>query len=49
VRKNPLQGLSTLGRFNPIQPHRHRRTLRRHLRLLDFLLHAVISHRAWMP
>lgn len=49
VRKNPLQGLSTLGRFNPIKPHRHRRTLRRHLPLLDFLLHAVISHRAWLP
>ena len=49
VRKNPLQGLSTLGRFNPVKPHRHRRTLRRHLPLLDFLLHAVISHRAWMP
>jgi len=48
VRKNPLQGLSTLGRFNPIKPHRHRRTLRRHLPLLDFLLHAVISHRAWL-
>jgi hypothetical protein len=48
VRKNPWQGLSTLGRFNPIKPHRHRRTLRRHLPLLDFLLHAVISHRAWM-
>ena len=49
VRKNPLQGLSTLGRFNPIKPHRHRRTLRCHLPLLDFLLHAVISHRAWLP
>jgi hypothetical protein len=48
VRKNPLQGLSTLGRFNPIKPHRHRRTLRRHLPLLDFLLHAVIAHRAWL-
>ncbi len=49
VRKNPLQGLSTLGRFNPVKPHRHRRTLRRHLPLLDFLLHAVASHRAWVP
>lgn len=48
VRKNPLQGLSTLGRFNPIKPHRHRRTLRRHLPLLDFLFHAVVSHRAWL-
>lgn len=49
VRKNPLQGFSTLGRFNPIKPHRHRRTLRRHLPLLDFLLHAAISHGAWLP
>ncbi|MDX2088107.1 MAG: DUF2817 domain-containing protein [Kofleriaceae bacterium] len=47
VRKNPLQGLSPLGRFNPIKPHRHRRTLRRHLPLLDFLLSAAASHRAW--
>jgi hypothetical protein len=49
VRKNPLQGLSTLGRFNPIKPHRHKRTLRRHLPLLEFLLHATASHRAWLP
>jgi Zinc carboxypeptidase len=47
VRKNPIQGLSTLGRFNPVKPHRHRRTLRRHLPLLDFLHHAVASHDAW--
>jgi hypothetical protein len=49
VRKNPLQILSSLGRFNPTKPHRHRRTLRRHLPLLDFLLHATASHRAWAP
>ncbi len=49
VRKNPLQGLSSLGRFNPVKPHRHRRTLRRHLPLVEFLLHAAASHRAWMP
>jgi hypothetical protein len=49
VRKNPLQGLSTFGRFNPIKPHRHRRTLRRHLSLLDVLLHAVVSYRRWLP
>jgi hypothetical protein len=48
VRKNPLQGLSSLGRFNPVKPHRHRRTLRRHLPLLDFLLHAAASHRSWL-
>ena len=49
VRKNPLQGLSSLGRFNPIKPHRQRRTLRRHLPLLDFLLAATASHGAWLP
>ena len=49
VRKNPLQVLSSLGRFNPTKPHRHRRTLRRHLPLLDFLLHATASYRAWTP
>ncbi|HET9992743.1 MAG TPA: M14 family zinc carboxypeptidase, partial [Kofleriaceae bacterium] len=49
VRKNPWQGLSSLGRFNPIKPHRQRRTLRRHLPLFDFLLHAAASHEAWLP
>ncbi|MBL9015013.1 MAG: DUF2817 domain-containing protein [Myxococcales bacterium] len=49
VRKNPLQGLSPLGRFNPIKPHRHRRTLRRHLPLLELLVHATVSYRAWVP
>lgn len=49
VRKNPMQILSSLGMFNPTKPHRHRRTLRRHLPLLDFLVHAVASHRSWAP
>jgi len=49
VRKNPWQAVSSLGRFNPTVPHRHRRTLRRHLPLIDFLMHATASHRAWMP
>lgn len=49
VRKNPVQGLSPLGRFNPIKPHRYRRTLRRHLPLLEFLVHATVSYRAWVP
>ena len=49
VRKNPLQGLSSDGRFNPVVDHRHRRTLRRHLPLLEFLLHAVASFRRWLP
>lgn len=49
VRKNPLQGLSSHGRFNPIVSHRHRRTLRRHLPLLELLLHATASFRRWLP
>jgi hypothetical protein len=49
VRKNPWQGFSSLGRFNPVKPHRLRRTLRRHLPLLDFLLHATASHARWLP
>ncbi len=48
VRKNPLQGLTNAGRFNPLAPHRHRRILRRHLPLLDFLFHAAASHAAWL-
>lgn len=48
VRKNPLQGLSALGRFNPIKPHRQRRTLRRHLPLFDFLLAATASYASWV-
>jgi hypothetical protein len=48
VRKNPLQGFSELGRFNPVKPHRVRRTLRRHLPLVDFLLHATVSHERWV-
>jgi len=49
VRKNPWQGISSLGRFNPVVPHRLRRTLRRHLPLVDFLFHAAASHRNWLP
>jgi hypothetical protein len=49
VRKRPLQLLSTLGRFNPVVPHRHRRTLRRHLPLFELMLHATASFRAWLP
>ncbi|MFN0250668.1 MAG: DUF2817 domain-containing protein [Kofleriaceae bacterium] len=47
VRKNPWQGLSSIGRFNPIKPHRLSRTLRRHLPLIDFLHHATASHATW--
>jgi len=47
VKKNPSQIFSFLGPFNPIQPHRKRRTLRRHMPLFDFLLRAVRSHERW--
>lgn len=49
VRKNPWQGLSSHGRFNPIVSHRHRRTLRRHLPLFELLLHATASFQRWLP
>lgn len=47
VKKNPLQLFSLLGPFNPIMPHRMKRAMRRHLPLLDFLMHATTSHRVW--
>lgn len=47
VKKNPLQFFSFLGAFNPIKPHRKKRTLRRHLVLMDFLMRAVLSPSGW--
>ncbi len=47
VRKNPAQLGSIWGGFNPLVPHRLRRTLRRHLPLFDLLVHAVASPNAW--
>ncbi|MDB4987424.1 MAG: zinc carboxypeptidase [Myxococcaceae bacterium] len=48
VRKNPRQLWSLDGGFNPVLPHRIKRTLRRHLSLFDLLLHAIASHEAWI-
>ena len=48
VRKNPLQIRQLLGLFHPMKPHRHRRVLRSHLILLDFLLHATLSYQNWI-
>lgn len=48
VRKNPRQLWSVDGSFNPVLPHRIKRTLRRHLPLFDLLLHAIASHEAWV-
>ena len=47
IRKNPRQLLRTLGAFNPMLPHREKRTLRRHLPLLDFLFRAVQAPQSW--
>ncbi len=47
VRKNPLQLFSSLGPFNPIKPHRHKRILRRHMTLFDFLIRSTLSHQSW--
>lgn len=47
VKKNPRQLFDVLGGFNPMRPHRLRRTLRRHLPLIEFLLRAVAGADAW--
>jgi hypothetical protein len=48
LKKNPRQVFSSLGAFNPIQPHRLKRILRRHTTLFDFLHRAVISSEPWV-
>lgn len=47
VRKNPKQLFSAMGIYNPILPHRLKRTQRRHLVLFEFLRKAIRSPRAW--
>lgn len=47
IRKNPRQIFSIPGSFNPVKRHRLRRTLRRHLLLIDFLHRAAIAHETW--
>ncbi|MES2855728.1 MAG: DUF2817 domain-containing protein [Bdellovibrionota bacterium] len=47
LKKNPRQLFSSLGAFNPIQPHRLQRILRRHLTLFDFFHRATISPAPW--
>ena len=49
IKKNPRQLFRFPGLFNPVLPHRHRRILRRHLVLIDFLLRAVHGYRHWLP
>lgn len=47
LKKNPRQFFSALGPFNPIQPHRIKRTLRRHIPLFEFLHRAIMSSEPW--
>ncbi len=47
VRKDPRQLFASGGVFNPLEPHRYHRALRRHGVLLDFFLRAARNHRRW--
>lgn len=47
LKKNPVQLFSAMGLFHPIHLHRHKRILRRHITLIDFLHRAVISPQRW--
>lgn len=49
VKKNPRQLLRRDGIFNPLIEHREHRVLRRHVPLLDFMLHAAAGSRCWLP
>lgn len=47
LKKNPVQIFSGMGIFNPMHLHRHKRILRRHITLIEFLHRAVINSRHW--
>lgn len=47
VKKNPRQIFNSLGIFNPMQPHRTKRILRRHMPLMDLLTRATCSYLNW--
>lgn len=47
IKKNPLQLLRREGLFHPLKPHRHRRILRRHWTLFDFMLRMTGSYKKW--
>ncbi len=49
VRKSPVSLFRRDGLFNPNEPHRYSRAMRRHLLLFEFLLRAVRAHRRWQP
>ncbi len=47
LKKNPWQIFRPDGPFNPLIGHRHKRTLRRHNTLMEFLIRAVSSSEEW--
>lgn len=47
LKKNPVQLLSSIGLFQPMHLHRHKRVLRRHLPLIDFLQKALVASGHW--
>lgn len=47
LKKNPVQLFSAMGLFHPMNLHRHKRILRRHITLLEFLHRAVVSPGPW--
>jgi hypothetical protein len=47
LKKNPAQILNPMGLYNPIKEHRHERIMRRHLILIDFLLHLTRNSESW--
>lgn len=44
IKKSPRSAFNLRSFFNPMQPHRERRVLRRHLPLLNLLVHAVADY-----
>ncbi len=49
VRKNLRQITSFRGLFNPLVPHRHRRIMRHHNSLFEFMIRATRSWQSWQP
>lgn len=47
IKKNPAQLFAREGLFHPLKPHRHRRILRRHWTLFDFMLRMTGSLNRW--
>ncbi len=47
LKKNPVQMFSAMGLFHPMHLHRHKRILRRHITLIEFLHKAVVSTDHW--